>query len=259
MKTLDLLSLPRPAFDQMRFCVGGGSIECSDTVRLSIPSVPAGQYANAQLDDYHCNSQFAWQPPVHFGAEARFSATGDELDGTAGFGFWNDPVWMTGRRRFLMPQSVWFFFAGNHSYLPLVLDYPGAGWRAAALNAATLQAGLVLPAAPLLALALRVRPLRAPLWRWLRRILRLSGQGLDQHTLDRWHRYDFDWQSDLIQFAVDERVVGRAGVRVTGPLGLVVWIDNQFMVATPQGNLQHGTAATPGQWLEIASLEIRQG
>jgi hypothetical protein len=42
-----------------------------------------------------------------------------------------------------------------------------------------------------------------------------------------------------------------------GPLGLVIWLDNQFMVVTPQGRLRHGLLAKPGeQWLEIGSVVI---
>jgi hypothetical protein len=41
-------------------------------------------------------------------------------------------------------------------------------------------------------------------------------------------------------------------------MGLVVWIDNQFMVATPQGRFRHGAVATDYQWLDIGALRIRQ-
>ena len=37
---------------------------------------------------------------------------------------------------------------------------------------------------------------------------------------------------------------------------MVIWMDNQYMVATPQGEIKHGLVATDEQWLEIASLEV---
>lgn len=258
MPTFDLLSLPQDAFDRMGYCVGGGRTQRDQVVRLAIDATVAGRYTNAQLDDYHQANRFIWRPPLHLTAVARFGSVGDTLTGTAGFGFWNDPLGMTGRVRLRMPQSVWFFFAGGPNHLPLVLGDPGRGWRAAALNAATLQAGLTLPIAPFLVLMLRVRPLQQPLWRWLQRVLRLAGYGLDAERMGEWHRYEVMWQADTVGFAVDGHEVGEANVRVKGPLGLVMWIDNQFLVATPQGNLAHGTVETPGQWLELAALTVEQ-
>ena len=42
-----------------------------------------------------------------------------------------------------------------------------------------------------------------------------------------------------------------------GPLGLVIWIDNQWMVATPEGRFGHGVLALDhAQWLEVADVTI---
>jgi hypothetical protein len=41
------------------------------------------------------------------------------------------------------------------------------------------------------------------------------------------------------------------------PLGLVIWIDNQYLVASPQGGFRFGTLKTEAeQWLEIEDLII---
>ena len=42
-----------------------------------------------------------------------------------------------------------------------------------------------------------------------------------------------------------------------GPLGFVTWLDNQFAVVTPQGNIQIGLISVPQrQWLALDSLSI---
>lgn len=256
MRAFDLASQTETAFQGLSYCVGSGYVHRSETVRLALGPVSASTYANAQLDDYHQTNQFRWRPPLRLTVVARFSGPGSELTGTAGFGFWNDPLGMTGRARLRMPQSVWYFYAGGPSCIPLVLGDPGWGWRAAALNAATFQAGLVVPIAPFLAAAMHFPRLKRFIWGWLQRRLRLTGRGLDGERMGEWHRYDLAWDVDRLHFAVDEREVWRAAVRVDGPLGMVTWIDNQFMVLTPEGRVRHGKTSTNGQWLELETLTI---
>ena len=41
------------------------------------------------------------------------------------------------------------------------------------------------------------------------------------------------------------------------PLGLVLWIDNQFAAWNPQGRLAHGTLENPPAWLEIENLAVQ--
>ena len=42
-----------------------------------------------------------------------------------------------------------------------------------------------------------------------------------------------------------------------GPLGFVMWLDNQYMVVTPWGRFRYGWVASPGrQWMEVDSLSI---
>ena len=42
------------------------------------------------------------------------------------------------------------------------------------------------------------------------------------------------------------------------PLGLVLWIDNQFAAWTPKGQLGYGTLENPAAWLEMEKLDISQ-
>ena len=71
--------------------------------------------------------------------------------------------------------------------------------------------------------------------------------------------YVVEWGAKTARFWVDGQVVLDCITPPRGPLGLVIWLDNQFMVVTPQGRLRHGMLAKPGeQWMEIESVRIEQ-
>jgi hypothetical protein len=76
--------------------------------------------------------------------------------------------------------------------------------------------------------------------------------------LRTWHRYEIEWGTAQCRFSVDGVPVLSLPFAPGGPMGLVAWIDNQTMVATPQGRFRHGVAATQAQWLELRDLQITQ-
>jgi len=41
------------------------------------------------------------------------------------------------------------------------------------------------------------------------------------------------------------------------PLGLVIWIDNQYAAFTPDGKIGFGVLANDEAWLEIKELELK--
>jgi hypothetical protein len=44
-----------------------------------------------------------------------------------------------------------------------------------------------------------------------------------------------------------------------GPLGLVIWIDNQYLIVHPTGRLEHGILPLPHtQWLEIDAVALQR-
>lgn len=239
-----------------------------DGVRLTVGPNRGTQYADAQLDDYR--PEFAQpehqpsvthlrrRPPLRLALRARFSHPADELRGTAGFGFWNDPVGMTGRIRVRLPQAVWFFLAAAPSRMPLILDSPGQGWMASALAVRGRDAAILAPIAPLLALSMRLPRLSRWVWPWLRRRVNVAGVPLagPERSLTVWREYVLVWDLDHARFSVDGETVAVLPVAPSGPLGLVIWIDNQTLVATPQGNLRSGVTPCPEQWLEIAALDV---
>jgi hypothetical protein len=239
---------------------GTGRVDqVADCVRLTIgPQQDAG-YSNAQLDDYHCDGSFRQRAPVTLQIRARFTIAFDAFAGTAGFGFWNDPVGMTGRLRLAPPRALWFFLASPHCEMPLVLDRPGWGWMAATLGVSWPTIIGLAPIAPALAMLQRIPAFNRYLWPWLRSRLRLAGTVLDPAGLTDWHDYVLAWRASGAEFSIDGTEVAHYPVAPRGSLGLVVWIDNQYLVARETGALRGGTSACNTQGLEIADLRVTPG
>lgn len=224
--------------------------------RLSLPPGPAGVYRWAQLDDYlqHPRSAFPWRPPATLELEARASSSG--LPGTWGFGWWNDPfslslgVGGTQRRLPALPNTAWFFHASAPNYLSLYDNLPAQGFLAATFRSQRWPPSLVLPAlafAPLLGWPAAARRIRRIARRWVHQ----SAVRLDLDTT-QWHRYAVVWEREQVVFIVDGNQVYETEVSPDAPLGLVIWIDNQYAAFTPQGEVKSGTLATPAEsWLEV--------
>ena len=217
-------------------------------------------YTNAQIDGYQGvpRSAFPWQPPLTLTVEARFTHPDGHLCGTAGFGFWNDPFLMTGLRLPALPQAVWFFYGSPPTNLKLAVDVPGRGWKAAALDAKSLPAPLLLPLAPLAVPLMNVPPLYRALWPLAGRALRIS-EALVPAEMTAWHAYRIEWGVERVRFLVDGAPI-LEGPSPRGPLGFVMWNDNQAMVATPQGQFRWRTLPVPGeQAMEVRALRITPG
>lgn len=260
----------RPALQSLRsnlehqgirpLLAGDGRVaEAGNALCLSVGPQDGSRYSNAQLDDYHAENRFRHRPPVTLQLRARFSVPYSLFGGTAGFGFWNDPAGMSGRVRLAPPQAVWFFLASPHSRMPLVLDRPGWGWTAATLGVRLRDALWLAPLAPVLMLAARSPARAAHLWSWLKARLRLSGTPLCIDDLTDWHDYRLAWTATGAHFWIDGAPVAHAPHAPPGPLGLVIWIDNQYLVAEPTGELRSGSVACGAQSLEIAELHLERG
>ncbi len=77
--------------------------------------------------------------------------------------------------------------------------------------------------------------------------------------MDQWHTYELEWQKEGVRYIIDGHEVLRSKYAPRGPLGFVAWVDNQYMVATPQGKFSSGLIATEKQWLEIDMFEVTPG
>ncbi len=247
-----------------RMTAGGRIDETGpDTRRLTIPSQSQNQrphYEVAQLDDYTglSRSNFPWQPPASLALSARVSA--NHLPGTWGFGWWNDPfsadigLGAAGRRFPAPPNAAWFFYGSSQNYLALNDDHPTAGFLAATFSAPRLPWPLLtlsMPALPLLGLSPTARLVR----RIAQRIVRDDAATVNT-VPTRMHRYQIVWESDEVRFLVDDNLVFHTSVVPRGPLGAVLWIDNQYMRFPPDGKIRFGTLPHPGGWLEVHDIAL---
>lgn len=231
-------------------------------LRLSIPPGPAGNYRLAQVDDYHHlpRARFPWKPPLRLTLEARVSSP--DVPGTWGFGLWNDPFFAMGlgfggtaRRLPALPNTAWFFYASPPNHLTLRDDLPARGFLAAVFSSPRFPSPLLALGMPFLPLLLW-RPAARVLRRLVRTVVREAATSLNL-DVTRWHAYALEWRAEGVRFAVDGRTVLETPISPRGPLGLVLWVDNQYAALRPEGCLAFGTLAhnAPAS-LEVASLSM---
>ncbi|MEZ4736660.1 MAG: hypothetical protein R3E79_56990 [Caldilineaceae bacterium] len=239
--------------------VGAGRLTATAAgQRLINGPTTTATYTNAQLDDYQglARRAFPWRPPLTMTLRARFSHPVEQLRGTAGFGFWNDPLLMGERRFPTLPRAIWFFFSAPPSNMALALDVPGPGWKAATLDAWHWPFFLLAPTAPVAMPLMRIRPLYRRLWPIGQRAIGVHEARLSL-DLTAWHTYTIEWDVDSARFLVDGHLVLHADQAPGGPLGLVIWKDNQAMIVTPWSLPHHQLVpCATEQWLEVAAVTI---
>lgn len=243
------------------FIKGDATLEpTGDTLRFVTVNTVATRYSDAQIDDYQGlpRRDFLWQPPLRLVVRARFSHPTGELKGTAGFGFWNDPFMMTGWRTPALPRVVWFFYSSPPSDMKLDLHTPGHGWKAGTLDALRWPFFILLPTAPLAVPLMNIESLYHTVWPIGQRAISVS-ETLVPVSMTEWHTYLIDWYPKRVHFSVDGQTILDSPRAPRGPLGFVMWLDNQYMVVTPWGKFGYGLVAGPGeQWMEISGVEIRR-
>lgn len=261
---------------------------------LTIPSGGANSYRLAQLDDYNllARRRFPHRFPLHLSLSARTSS--DSLPGTWGFGLWNDPFGLSlgfGGRPFrlpALPNAVWFFGASEENYLsfkePLRPERmlsersetkqqskgdTSTTWRFQRHSA---QRGIANGFMAQTFRSPRFHPLLIPAGLALpfsrKRTRRLLGKVIAEDGIDLrgddvrvpptdWHRYRLEWSPNRVLFEVDEAQVFESAVSPYPPLGLVIWIDNQYAAFTPEGRIGFGVLENPEPaWLEIKEIEV---
>jgi len=78
--------------------------------------------------------------------------------------------------------------------------------------------------------------------------------GVDQ---TQWHRYRLEWSPTRCAFWVDDARVLETSVSPRPPLGLVIWLDNQFAAFTPEGKIGFGVLKNEAAWLEVEEIVLR--
>jgi hypothetical protein len=240
----------------------GGSVQNSaDDWQLKIPSTAGGKYTLSQLDDYAMlpRSRMRWSPPTSLSLRTKNSTA--NLPGTWGFGFWNDPFNFSlslggmARRLPALPNAAWFFYSSPENFLSFQNNLPHNGLLAQTFSSPKIPSLMLAPGAFLLPL-LGIKPLA--------RIARsLIGKFVkeDSHLLEldltQWHEYRLGWSVDQVSFSVDDKAVFETKVVPNGPLGVVIWIDNQYAAFLPSGEIKTGTLANNvPAWMEIENIEI---
>jgi hypothetical protein len=191
------------------FLRGSGSLDFTgSTLRLVTTDTAATQYTDAQIDDYQGlpRGDFLWRPPLQMTVRARFSHPTEELKGTAGFGFWNDPFVMTGWRWPALPRVIWFFYSSPPSNMKLDLHAPGHGWKAATLDAVRWPFFALLPTAPLAVPLMNIGPLYHTFWPIGQKAIQVS-ESLVPVEMTEWHTYVIDWQPKTARFTVDGQTI----------------------------------------------------
>ena len=262
-----------------RFSHDASVTPTSNGWRLTMPAGDASAYRFAQLDDYTGlpRGRFPSRPPLmlrqaqHVALGLRARASSDSVPGTWGFGLWNDPFGLSlgfGGNPFrlpTLPNAIWFFHASEENWLSLhrpstslrsAQGSVGNGFLAQAFRSPNIPSPLLalaaIPTFPFLATR-RTR-------RWLRglgsRVVAEDGVrlGVDQ---TQWHRYRLEWSLTRCAFWVDDARVLETSVSPRPPLGLVIWLDNQFAAFTPEGKIGFGVLKNEAAWLEVEEIVLR--
>jgi hypothetical protein len=229
--------------------------------RLEIPAGPQGKYRLAQLDDTGKlrRKDYLWQPPARLSLRARCS--GQNIPGTWGFGWWNNPFGMGIIRGVellrlpALPNAAWFFFASPENYLSLRDDLPASGALAATFCSPRIPTALLALGAPGLPLALLKPGMR---------LARRLGQGVVRQSAaqvkidpTQWHTYEVDWKEEQVTLRVDGEAALETRLAPLGPLGLVIWVDNQYAALRPDGSIGFGTLENPKPaWIEFEDFNL---
>jgi hypothetical protein len=220
---------------------------------LRIPSGDSSGYRVAQLDDY-ANLPRREFPHQSLTLSLRARASSDSIPGTWGFGLWNDPFGLSlgfGGNPFrlpALPNAVWFFHASPQNYLSFQDDKPTRGFLAQAFRSPSFHP-LLIPAG-----------LALPFSRKLTR--RMLGQVIEEDGIAlsvdvaQWHGYSFEWSPKRTAFYVDNAQVFEAAVSPRPPLGVIIWIDNQYAAFTPGGRIAFGVLEGKEEWIEVKDIVI---
>ncbi len=235
----------------------------ADGWRLGIGAGDASSYRDAQLDDYSGlrRSRFPHRPSTALRTEFSLSLVArtstSSAAGTWGFGLWNDPFGLSlglGGNPFrfpALPNAAWFFYASPQNYLSFKSGQsqrivPANGFmaqtfRAPKFHPLLIPAGLALPFS------------RVATRNLLGRVIDEDSSALSVDTT-QWHRYRLEWSPQGVTWDVDEVRVFESAVSPHPPLGVIIWIDNQYAAFTPEGKISGGVLGSGEEWLEVEEI-----
>jgi hypothetical protein len=234
--------------------------------RLGIQNGDSLHYRDAQLDDYSQLPRHKF-PHQTISLSLRAKTSGSSIAGTWGFGLWNDPFGLSlgfGGSPFrlpALPNAVWFFYGSQENYLSFkspsaarnggsAQDVPANGFMAQTFRSPKFHpllflAGLVLP----------FSPLRESARKLLSKVINEDAVAL-RVDVTQWHAYRLEWSAKRVVWYVDDALVFESPVSPNPPLGVILWIDNQYAAFTPEGKIAFGVLEGGNEWLEIEDLVI---
>ena len=241
--------------------------------RLGIQKGDSLSYRDAQLDDYSLlpRHKFPHRPErsrrISLGLRAKTSSS--SAAGTWGFGLWNDPFGLSlglGGSPFrlpALPNAVWFFSASPQNYLsfrsPSTTPPKGGSsaqgeevangfmaqtFRSPKFHPLLFPAGLALPFS------------RKTTRKLLSRVIDEDGVALSV-DVTQWHGYRLEWSPRRVLFYVDNALAFESPVSPNPPLGVIIWIDNQYAAFTPEGKIAFGVLEGGEEWLEVEDVVMR--
>ncbi|HND49066.1 MAG TPA: hypothetical protein PLL95_10940, partial [Anaerolineales bacterium] len=198
---------------------------------MKIPAGDSSAYRFAQIDDYFGLPRKKF-PHHALTLSLRARTSSSAIPGTWGFGLWNDPFGMSlgfGANRFrlpTLPNAAWFFGASSENHLSFS-DKPAQGFLAQSFcspkfHASLIPAGMLLPFAPKMTR------------RMVSKVIGEDSSALGVDVTQR-HSYKLEWSLNRVVWYVDEAQVFASPVSPNPPLGLVIWIDNQYAAFKPEG------------------------
>jgi len=223
--------------------------------RLGIQKGDSSGYRDAQLDDYSQLPRHRF-PHQSLSLSLRAKISNISAAGTWGFGLWNDPFGLSlgfGGSPFrlpALPNAVWFFYASPENYLSFTDHKPAKGFlaqtfRSPKFHPLLIPAGLALP--------------------FSRRTTRnLLGKVIEEDSsaisldVTQWHRYRLEWEAKRTAWYVDDALVFESPVSPYPPLGIIIWIDNQYAAFTPEGKIAFGVLEGKEEWLEVEEIVISE-
>ncbi len=248
-----------------RFTKGANVDKVQNGWRLRIPEGDSLSYRLAQMDDYFQLPRNKF-PHRSLTLSLRAKTSSDSIPGTWGFGLWNDPFGMSlgfGGNRFrlpVLPNAAWFFHASPQNYLSfkeLRPERSGAQSKGAAANGFLAQTFRAPALHPLLIPAGLALPFSGKMSRGLLgRVIEEDGVALSVDPT-QWRGFRLEWSPKRVSFEVDNVRVLETPVSPRSPLGVVIWLDNQYAAFTPEGKIGFGVLENPEPaWLEIRDLEL---
>jgi len=248
----------------MLYQTGNGSyLSKNNTIKLTSHVDTSKKYCNAQVDDYRNlkRKNFKWSPPLTLKLSARTCIDSDKhksLVGTAGFGFWNDPILMTGLRTPSLPRALWFFYCSKPSLLYLDEQQKYNGWQAMSIDANNKNFITMLPFLCMGFPLFNFTKLRDKFWPQIKKSFKGSQKLIDA-DFSKWHDYEIKWELNSVTFFIDGDIIHHTKDSPKGPMGLVIWIDNQYMILKPTGRFGFGNLEVPHeQSLEIKNISIEK-